>query len=36
MEEFFTNTIVDSIYFLYHDAARIIFDKNAVEIRTIP
>ena len=36
MEEFFTNTIVDSIYFLYHDAARIMFEKNAVEICAIP
>ena len=36
MEEFFTNATVENIYFLDHDAVRILIEKNAVGFYTIP
>ena len=36
MTEFFTNAIVEEIYFSDHDALRIAIVKNAVDFHTIP
>ena len=36
MEEFFTNTTVENIYFSDHAAVKIIIEKNAVDFGTIP
>ena len=36
MEEFFTNTTAENIYFSDHDAVRIVIEKNAVDFHSIP
>ena len=36
IEEFFTNGTVESIYYLDHDAVRLMIEENAVDFRSIP